>query len=262
MLAEGADPLVAADKGATPVHLASMGGESAMVQDLIDAALARQRPEGDARALLSARVGAGEGEMLAHIAAMTGEVCTLRLVDMLWPGGEPFVATDNLGLMPLHLAAMKSTEALAFLVGVTPRDAIDTQAPDVVTALHLAAHEGNTIRVLLLLGAGADPNAEPPMGRFPLTLMSLKDKLQAVCALLSHGARVDARSVDGFTALHLAALNDNRPSCTRCCGPAPTRRRAPPRRPPRTTPGTPPTRNAGARPRSSPRCAATRGWCA
>ena len=40
MLAEGADPLVvAADGGTAPVHLAWMGKESAMVQDLVDAAL-------------------------------------------------------------------------------------------------------------------------------------------------------------------------------------------------------------------------------
>ena len=221
MLAEGADPLLPAEDGYTAVHLASLGRESAMVRDLVDAVIARQQIDGgggggggsssNVRAILSARVSTSNGYTLAHIAASKGDVSTLRLIDRLWPGGEPFaVPSSDQGLTPLHVAARWSTEATAFLLSVVPRDAVDRHAPGMGTALHMASQGGSKTRVALLLGAGADPNAEPPAdGRFPLVLMALANKLQAVCTLLEHGARVDARSVDGFTALHLTALNDN-----------------------------------------------------
>ena len=212
MLAEGADPLLPTGEGYTAVHLASLGRESAMVRDLVDAALARQRPEdnGNVRAMLAARMYAYRGYTLAHIAATEGDVSTLRLIDRLWPGGEPFAAiSGDQGLTPLHVAAHWSTEATAFLLGVVPRDVVDRRAPDYGTALHLAAQERSKTRVALLLDAGADPNAEPPANsRSPLLLMAQKDKLQAVCTLLERGARVDACGTDGFTALHVAAGNN------------------------------------------------------
>jgi uncharacterized protein len=79
-----------------------------------------------------------------------------------------------------------------------------------VTPLSLACTSGDGAMVELLLKAGADPNTKLPGDETALMTASRTGKVDAVKALLSHGAVVDAHeSKRGQTALMWAAAEGN-----------------------------------------------------
>ena len=79
-----------------------------------------------------------------------------------------------------------------------------------VTPLSLACTNGNGAMVELLLKAGADPNTALPGGETALMTAARTGKVDAVKALLAHGADVNAKeSRRGQTALMWAAAEGN-----------------------------------------------------
>lgn len=77
------------------------------------------------------------------------------------------------------------------------------------TTLHLAAENGvsQTIRMLLL--HGADPNIRASDGSTPLHLAAERGYLDSVVRLTEGGCDVNARTSSGRTALHLATENNH-----------------------------------------------------
>ena len=73
------------------------------------------------------------------------------------------------------------------------------------TALMLAAGEGYTEMVELLLANGADANAADALKNTPLMKAAMNGHKETVKALLAHGAQVNTRGERGFTALMWAA---------------------------------------------------------
>ena len=76
-----------------------------------------------------------------------------------------------------------------------------------ITALHLAALNGDTKTVEELIEAGADINAKNEQGITALHLAALNGHTKTVEELKKLGADIDAKNEQGITALHLAALN-------------------------------------------------------
>lgn len=62
------------------------------------------------------------------------------------------------------------------------------------TVLHLAANEGYSHIIRLLLDAGADVNSITPYGATPLHLAVYREKLEAVQTLLEYGADVNIKA--------------------------------------------------------------------
>jgi ankyrin repeat protein len=62
----------------------------------------------------------------------------------------------------------------------------------------------------LLIGTGADVNAEDAAGWRPLHLAAANNDLDAMKALIAHGAEVRATNADGSTPLALARKNSHR----------------------------------------------------
>lgn len=82
-----------------------------------------------------------------------------------------------------------------------------------LTALHMAAIEGDAAAVERLLGRGADPDArvEPKRTATPQsgdTALHLAATPQVTRILLAHGAKVDARNAEGVTPLMCCAGDD------------------------------------------------------
>jgi ankyrin repeat protein len=105
-------------------------------------------------------------------------------------------------------AAVGRADRLAEILDALP-GAISARAADGFTALHLASYFGHQEAAGLLLGRGADANAEAanPSRVRPLGSAASARAAGIVSLLLAHGAGVDATQEKGFTALHAAAMN-------------------------------------------------------
>lgn len=73
------------------------------------------------------------------------------------------------------------------------------------TPLHIAATGGDLFSVRVLLGSGADVNAEDRFQHTPLHMAAQQGHTETVRALLESGASIDSRDLMGRTPLHLAA---------------------------------------------------------
>ncbi len=83
---------------------------------------------------------------------------------------------------------------------------------DRMSALHLAAEEGNAGCIRLLLKAKADPNVVNARGQTPLHLASLSQSSESVSILLEAGARHDICDIDFKSPLHCAVIKSSRSS--------------------------------------------------
>lgn len=79
--------------------------------------------------------------------------------------------------------------------------------PGVLSPLHVAARSGDAATIAALVKAGVDPDEPDRRGTrwTPLMHAVHKNQKAAVAALLAAGAKVDARTADGTTALMMAS---------------------------------------------------------
>jgi uncharacterized protein len=113
----------------------------------------------------------------------------------------------------VQYAALGDTSTVALLLAAgVPASAVEPTR--LVTALHNAAAQGQLPVIELLLGRGADANAQDWRGVTPLINAAHGGHVVAVEKLLKAGARVDACPSQGPTAL-LAAVQAQRPSVVR-----------------------------------------------
>jgi hypothetical protein len=107
---------------------------------------------------------------------------------------------------PLDLAACEGeTSTIKVLID----EGADVNAKDAAgqTPLHLAAIKENSDVVKLLIDGGADiDSSEPRLGFRPLHNAALEGNLGISELLVKYGADLDAQTLHGDTALHLAAI--------------------------------------------------------
>lgn len=141
-----------------------------------------------------------------HRAAWPGFV---EVIDPLVDGGANPNATDRFGNSPLHLAAGRGhLEFISHLVGRGAE--VDRPNEEGVTALHLACKGGSLPTVLLLLQLGADPTRADYAGWTALhraVAAPYREALDILPVLLRAGASVHAVTGEGFSPLHVAAMN-------------------------------------------------------
>ncbi len=147
-----------------------------------------------------------DGATALHWAAYHEAV---ELVDLLTGAGAAVDAANDYGVTPLGLACENGAAATVsrlLAAGADPNRPRGTGETPVMTC----ARTGSAAAVRELLAHGADPSAvEPWHGQTALMWAAGGGHADAARALLEHGADVEARSTGGFTALLIAAREDD-----------------------------------------------------
>ena len=147
-----------------------------------------------------------DGATALHWAAYHDAV---GLVDLLIGAGAAVDAANDYGVTPLGLAcdnAAAATVAKLLAAGADPNRARGSGETPVMTC----ARTGSAEAVRALLAHGADPSAVDPWhGQTALMWAAGGGHGDAARALIEHGADVGARSKGGFTALLIAAREDD-----------------------------------------------------
>ena len=139
-------------------------------------------------------------------AAKEGQEAAVEL--LLTEGGANPNHRDASGRTPLSWAASFGHEAIARRL--LKEDAVDTDSRDKTdrTPLLRAAWKGHAIVVSVLLAAKANVTLKGPDGRTPL--IAAAESVDVVRLLLDHGADINDREINGWTALHFSALKAHR----------------------------------------------------
>ena len=231
LIEAGANTNIADRNGFTPLHIALANDASdEAVAALLDAgasvaardsggwtpllwAMDRAAPLAVVQALLDAGASASAAgddrttalHLFASSVGRRGLVEARDLFEALMDAGAPLNATDGDGWTPLMRAV--AVDALTQIIeDLLAADADVGIADDEgLTALHLAARQGDLIVVQELLKAGADPLSTTDRGRTALHLAAAFGGGAAVlAALLDADTPIDAPDEDGATPLHLA----------------------------------------------------------
>jgi E3 ubiquitin-protein ligase mind-bomb len=113
-----------------------------------------------------------------HDAASTGNLASVERMVMYFPEHINLQKCDD-GHTPLHSAVMANKLDVAHFLLAQPNCEIDnTTSNKSLTALHIAAHEGHTAMVELLVGYGADLNATVDDGNTALMLVLTQKKMK------------------------------------------------------------------------------------
>jgi ankyrin repeat protein len=190
LLSKGAKAGASTSQGVTPLHLAVRRGYEAVAKTLLDAgaspnaALNRDANRGGEDLTFSFP----RGYTPLHVAATSGYP---GLIPLLVSKGADINALDDKGRSAMSFAVETHLEPV---VQALLAAHADPNAGSNCLPLHLAAYEGNTSMIELLLSHGADPNkkaavpfslpARPTDGVLPLSLAVYQNKVEAAKALL------------------------------------------------------------------------------
>lgn len=110
---------------------------------------------------------------------------------------------------PLHIAASEGNSDIVLML-LDYGASIDCVDGEYATPLHHAASNGQTAIVRLLLDSGANPNAVDSTLESPCMAAAFNDQLDSIRALLQGGADIQLRNCYGQNALHLAASSGSK----------------------------------------------------
>jgi ankyrin repeat protein len=125
----------------------------------------------------------------------------------LMAAGANINAVDASLETPLYLAVIEQDEAAAWLLIAAGAD-LEAQGP-MGTPLHVAARHNSVDMVTLLLKNGAKIDARNRELATPLALAAWRGSLDAAKVLLAKGADIEARNVRGQTPLFYAVVGPN-----------------------------------------------------
>jgi uncharacterized protein len=150
----------------------------------------------------SVNVSEADGTTALHWATDRDDVTTAEL---LIRAGASVKAANRYGVTPLYSAAVNGSAAMIELLLEAGADA-NTPLPEGETALMTAARTGKVDALRVLLAHGADVNVKERWKKQTALMWAAHEgNAEAVKLLLDAGARLDDRSIFGWTPLLFAA---------------------------------------------------------
>ncbi len=123
-----------------------------------------------------------------------------------WISSMPTMCPEKPEVVPLYYAARFGFRNLAEHLITEHPEHVNAQGGPQTSPMHVAAREGNTDILLLLLEHGAAVNSRDIYDQTPLHRASGNADLDAGQCLLDHGADINSRDSDGWTPLHVAMV--------------------------------------------------------
>jgi len=194
LLEAGADVNARDERGWTPLRLAMVSNQRAgVVAALLEAGADVNSP------------GHRGLTPLHEAAAQRGNLDVVRI---LLEAGADTHATSGPGITPLHKAASGGAAEIVHALLDAGADVNAGAGGFGTPLLHAVQPRRSTEAVVIvLLWAGADPDARDEQGWTPLYAAASADRPAAVRALLEAGADPDALTDDGASPLHAAAVH-------------------------------------------------------
>jgi ankyrin repeat protein len=187
------------DDGRAAIHHAVAGGSADSVRLLLLCDASRSIVDGD-------------GDTPLHLAALDGNV---ELAAML-VHKSLIDCRNSVGCAPLHYAASGGDADTVLLLLKAGADTF-ARDTDGETPLHHAARHGRKLAARAMLDNCSEPQrlieTKCDAGFLPLHVAAVEGRTQLVLVLLEHGADVDALSSSGVTALQCAAAHEHISLC-------------------------------------------------
>jgi uncharacterized protein len=223
LLKAGANPSVANNDGATPMLLAAINGNAAMLERLIQAGANPNAPvtsEGNTPLMLASRTGKIDAVkvLLDHGANVNAKEKWGDTTALMWAVAEKH--SDITRLLVGHGADINAktkfvpnTTGRGF-EGASPISAPTNQPPQeqsggLLTPLLFAAREGDLESARVLVGAGADVNASDGDGKNALGLAIFSGNYDLASFLIDSHASVNQPDAQRFTPLYWAVDRRN-----------------------------------------------------
>ena len=188
LLAKGADPSLQSNKGCNLLHWALQGGDPVIIELMLS-----HVPS------IDSRIKGGVTALM--IAALHGRLQAVQY--LLEKGADPSLHSNS-GWNLLHCASQGDNSYIIELM-LSHVPSIDSRNNEGVTALMIAAAQGNLQAVQCLLEKGADPSLQDNDGWNLLHHASLGGHPVIIKLMLSHVPSIDSRNNKGVTALMTAA---------------------------------------------------------
>jgi ankyrin repeat protein len=133
-----------------------------------------------------------------------------ELAEILIEKGIDVHQTDKYGATPMHYAAMNEHEDIVGMLIRASSEPFDEKTAIGNSALHIASWKGlYKITCRLLENDKVDVDILDPELKTPLHCTAITGNVKLARVLVTHGANIDAVTVNGDTPLHLACAHSN-----------------------------------------------------
>lgn len=200
-------------KNLLPLHEAALSGNITQAEELLSKGTSVNIADQNGFTALHRAAYKGNKEMISYLISKGADV-NARMKSHYSDGPTPLYAALSALDIEIMRVLLEAGANVNETGDVYIRDKQQTSSARTgyigITALHIAAGEGNIPLIQLFLEYGANVNAKDKSGSTPLHFAARRGKDEAVALLLDHGADIDAGDGVGDTPFYKAAHSCHR----------------------------------------------------